>query len=292
MVEIDLSASQIERYHRDGFVVVEAMIDEHTTAMLKRRFEALFAGEFESGLEPDEVNWQHGSGSPRATRQICNAWKGDRHIARVILDPAIGRACARLGGWPGARINQDNVFWKPPGGSAVGFHQDSAYEDWVIPPDMVSCWIALDETTIDGGTVEYIRSSHQWGEADEIAEFHGPTDPTVEMREAADRAGVAAPEHVPIVVPAGSGTFHHGRVWHGSLANRGANDRRSLVAHCMSSQAVYHPERIGPIYSRYKRFGDDTMDESFFPVLWREDGYRSPFLDAYVTQRISWGGGE
>ncbi len=23
----------------------------------------------------------------------------------------------------------------------------------------------------------------------------------------------------------------------------------------------------------------DEMDESFFPILWREDGYRTPFLD-------------
>jgi hypothetical protein len=25
------------------------------------------------------------------------------------------------------------------------------------------------------------------------------------------------------------------------------------------------------------------MDESFFPVLWREDGYRTPWLDSYIT---------
>jgi hypothetical protein len=34
------------------------------------------------------------------------------------------------------------------------------------------------------------------------------------------------------------------------------------------------------MYSRYKRRGDDVMDESFFPILWTEDGYRTPFLDA------------
>ncbi|MEX2480996.1 MAG: hypothetical protein WD928_09060 [Gammaproteobacteria bacterium] len=50
-----------------------------------------------------------------------------------------------------------------------------------------------------------------------------------------------------------------------------------------------HPNYVGYIYSRYKRFGDDTMDESFFPILWREDGYRSPFIDPYVERRITWG---
>ena len=54
---------------------------------------------------------------------------------------------------------------------------------------------------------------------------------------------------------------------------------RSLVADCVSSAARFHPTAISAIYSRYKRHGDDTMDESFFPILWTADGYRTPFLD-------------
>jgi len=25
------------------------------------------------------------------------------------------------------------------------------------------------------------------------------------------------------------------------------------------------------------------MDESFFPILWRQDGYRTPWLDSYMA---------
>jgi hypothetical protein len=46
---------------------------------------------------------------------------------------------------------------------------------------------------------------------------------------------------------------------------------------------------VGYIYSRYKRFGDDTMDETFFPITWRSDGYRSPFIEPYCNRRIGWG---
>ena len=49
------------------------------------------------------------------------------------------------------------------------------------------------------------------------------------------------------------------------------------------------PTPTGYIYSRYKRFGDDTMDETFFPVTWRNDGYRSPFIEPYWARRIGWG---
>jgi phytanoyl-CoA hydroxylase len=62
------------------------------------------------------------------------------------------------------------------------------------------------------------------------------------------------------------------------------------VAHCMSSETKFHPGVTGAIYSRYQRFGDLDMDESHFPITWRADGYRSPFVDPYVDRRIGWGG--
>ena len=287
---INLSPQAITKFHDDGFVVFERIIDKDTVKMLRERYDFLFAGIFETGLEPDEVNWRQNRDGPDTTRQICNAWKSDRYVAQVVLHREVGRACATLGGWSGARINQDNLFWKPPGGSAVGFHQDSAYENWVIPSDMVSCWIALDDTATNGGSVTYIRGSHRWGESAIAENFHAPHEPLKEMHDAARRAGITQPDHVELVVPAGGGAFHHGWIWHGSRENNRSNPRRSIVAHCMASETRYHPRNIGPVYSRYKRFGDGEMDESFFPILWRNDGYRSPHLDQYIKREIGWGG--
>ena len=69
---------------------------------------------------------------------------------------------ARLAGWPGARIVQDNVIWKPPAARSLGFHRDNAYLAWYTPTEMFSCWIALDDTTAAGGTMELARGSHHW----------------------------------------------------------------------------------------------------------------------------------
>jgi ectoine hydroxylase-related dioxygenase (phytanoyl-CoA dioxygenase family) len=288
--EFELSDRQIEAFDQDGFVVVERLIDPALATEALARYEDLFGGTFETGLYPDEWNWRAGASPPELTRQICNAWKSDRSIAQVVLRADIGRACARLGGWPGARLSQDNVLWKPPGGKALGFHQDSSYEQWAVPCEWVSCWIALEDTTAAQGTVEYVRGSHRWSRKwGMIEQFHGPDDPQAELRQAAAANGVE-PEIVPVEVPAGGGAFHHGWTWHGSNVNRSARPRRSLVAHCMSSEARFHPDTVGYLYSRYKRFGDDTMDESFFPVTWRADGYRSAFLDPYLERRVGWAG--
>lgn len=279
----ELSAEEIARFEADGFLILDRFIDPAVAARAAARFEDLFRGRFETGLYPDEWNWQEGRDPPDRTRQICNGWKSDRTIASVVLAAEVGRACATLAGWPGARLAQDNVIWKPPGAKPLGFHQDNSYNRWIVPPEMLTCWIALDATSAAGGTIEYVRSSHKWHEAPPIERFHAPEDYRKELKEAAARIGVV-PELVPVEVPPGGAAFHHGWTWHGSDTNRSDRPRRSAIAHCMSSAARFHPTQVSYIYSRYKRVGDEEMDESFFPVLWREDGYRTPFLDEYMSR--------
>jgi ectoine hydroxylase-related dioxygenase (phytanoyl-CoA dioxygenase family) len=282
MARITLNSAQLEAFDRDGFVIVENVLEPAEIEAARSRIEPLFAGKFETGLYPDEWNWKTGKDRPDVTRQICNAWKSDRTIAAIVLRPDVGKACATLRGWPGARMNQDNVIWKPPGTKPLGFHQDDSYQQWIDPPELMTCWITLDDTRADQGTIEYVRGSHRWPVAPPIKQFHAPDDPLEDMRVAAVGAGIKDPEIVPIVVRAGSAVFHHGQTWHGSRDNRGSAPRRSVIAHCASSTAKFHPTNIGYVYGRYKRAGTLEMDESFFPIMWREDGYRTPWLDAFI----------
>ena len=71
------------------------------SAHLASRFAPLFRGEFETGLYPDEWNWREGRDAGDLTRQICNAWKSDRGVARAVLHPLhrpVVRAASRLAG--------------------------------------------------------------------------------------------------------------------------------------------------------------------------------------------------
>ncbi len=280
------SDSARRQFEADGFLVRDRLIDLDRIPSLHQAFEDLFNGRFETGVPPDEVNWQYETGDPSRTRQICNGWKANREIARTVLDEDIGRAIAGLSGWPGVRIMIDNVLWKPAGTKSLGFHQDSAYLSWYRPSDLLTCWIALDDTTSDGGTLEFVRGSHRWTKSQPEGEFHAPQDYRAPMRAAAEREGVE-PDINYVEVKAGGGSFHHGWTWHGSGPNQGKNPRRAIVLHAMRSDVEYRPEHfgdgIGPIYSRYKRLADNQIDENFFPVLWREDGYRTPGLDAFLN---------
>ena len=279
-------ASDKKRFDEDGFLVVDRLIQTDRIPILHQAFDDLFEGKFETGVRPDEVNWQQSSGDPKLTRQICNGWKANREIARVVLNAELGQAIAELAGWPGARIMIDNVIWKPPGTKSLGYHQDSSYLAWFKPSDLLTCWIALDDTSAEGGTMELVRGSHRWALSEPEGEFHAPDDYRLPMRKAAQKAGIE-PEIAYIEVPAGGGSFHHGWTWHGSGPNTASHPRRSLVLHAMRSDVEYVPahfdQGIGPIYSRYKRLGDNQLDENYFPILWRQDGYRTAQIDDFLS---------
>jgi hypothetical protein len=88
----------LEKYHytsfrQDGFVVVPNFVSMSLVEEVRDRFDPLFRGEFETGIQPDEWNWQHGKSDPSFTRQICNGWKADGTIARLVLSQEVGKAC-------------------------------------------------------------------------------------------------------------------------------------------------------------------------------------------------------
>ena len=274
------SGEQVEAFARDGFLIVEeGLLSERALDLLRERYERLFDGEYETGIRPDEVNWVPGRDPEDRTRQLCNAWKSDDVVAAQVLSERIGRLAARLAGYRGVRILQDNVLWKPPGTKAIGFHQDSSYADYLVPPEMITCWLSLHDTTADAGPLEFVRGSHRWPKSPpERTQFHAPDDWLAGPRAAAPNEDDL--DVVPVVVKAGGGSFHHGLTWHGSAPNTNASvARMALVSHMIPVATRFHETNVDVTYSRYRRRGDLSLDESFFPVMFDESGYRTPWLD-------------
>ena len=48
---------------------------------MRERFHRCFEHEWETGLAPDEVNYDPATTPPDRTRQLCNVWKADRTLA-------------------------------------------------------------------------------------------------------------------------------------------------------------------------------------------------------------------
>ena len=277
-----LGETEIERFRRDGFVIVERFLPDDRIAALRDSFPKLFAGRFDTGVYPDEWYWREGMSLPDVTRHMANAWKADLVVARLALSADLGRAACRLTGWSGARLGQDTIWWKAPRTKPIAHHQDSSFMDFLDPAVTVTCWVTLDETHAEAGALEYAPGSHLWPLTALPDAFHGPDDYRGQMKAAAHAAGVAVPEPVVIEVPAGSCVFHAGEIWHGSGPNTtGDRMRRSIGLHMLPEQARFSDRAGGYIYRRYQRTGDSTLDESFFPVLWSSEGRRTAWIDRY-----------
>ncbi|MBW4695780.1 MAG: phytanoyl-CoA dioxygenase family protein [Lyngbya sp. HA4199-MV5] len=290
---ISLTQAQLHQFHEDGFLIVENLLEEALVDRLVKRVEPLFSGEFETGVYPDEWYWNPSLGLPGASGQMSNVWKSDRAFASVILAAKIGEIGAAVGGWKGSRLLSDSLWMKPYGASETTLHQDSMYSFYHTPQELVTCWIALSHAVKGASTIEYVRGSHRWMLSGAVPEFHAPSRSyRWEMEQAAERAGVGKPEVLELEMKPGSCAFHHGHMWHGSGKNQMPDViRRSLVMAYIPAESRFQPTGSyvpgGYIAGRYKRFGDDTMDESFFPIVWQEDGYRTPFLTGYCKDALA-----
>lgn len=64
-------------------------LDAPALEQMRSRFERLFDGEYETGIEPDEVKWV--LDPVDVTRQMCNTWKSDRMFTRHLPSERTGR---------------------------------------------------------------------------------------------------------------------------------------------------------------------------------------------------------
>lgn len=277
-----ITEADITHFRRDGFLIIERFLSDERVVALRDSFPKLFAGRFDTGVYPDEWYWRDGMSLPDATRHMANAWKSDLTVAKLALSADVGQAAARLTGWSGVRLGQDTIWWKVPKTKSIAHHQDSSFMDFLDPAQTVTCWVTLDDTHRDAGTLEYVPGSHLWPLTPLPEAFHGQEDYRAQMKAAAAAVCVEPPAPIFIEVPAGSCVFHAGEIWHGSGPNTtGDRMRRSIGVHMVPADAQFSDRPGGYIYRRYQRTDDPKLDESFFPVLWSKSAGRTAWLDSY-----------
>ena len=174
----------------------------------------------------------------------------------IFVAPRIGEIACDLMGWDdGARLGQDDLLWKPPGGSEVAYHQDGDYISNQFEPrenNSVTVWLALDDCDEETGVVEYVEGSHLWPDdggdgSATSADFHGSSDYQAALKRAAARAGIdesAIPTPTRVPVKAGDAIFHHQAVWHGSARNASTHrPRRALGVHLVRKDVEWRRDR-------------------------------------------------
>ena len=215
----------IERYRRDGYVVVEGLLDDVTRQRMKQVLAELIERARGVATHDDVYDLEptHSPAQPRV-RRIKKPHLVHPVFADFMRSPKLLAVLSALLGPSGVRLHGSKLNLKAPEyGSPVEWHQD-----WAFYPhtndDLLAVGVLLDDATDQNGPLLVLPGSHRGPTHDHHGSdghFCGAIDPA---RHPLDFGSAAA-----LTAPAGSCSFHHVRAVHGSAENRSAHSRNLLL---------------------------------------------------------------
>ena len=250
-----ISDEDVQRYHRDGYLVVPDVLSaqdiddlRHVTDDLVEQSRQATAHTGVFDLEPG-----HSAAQPRVRRIKSPHLQHDAY-ARMVRHPGIVAVLCRLWG-PNVRFDTSKLNLKAAGfGSPVEWHQD-----WAFYPhtndDLAAVGIMLDDFTPDNGSMLVIPGSHTGPVYDHNTNgvFVGGIDPST--------SGIDFSKAVMCTGRAGSITVHHARLLHGSSANISGRPRRFLLHQYRAGDAwpIVHMPASWEAWTSLLVAGEETL---------------------------------
>lgn len=276
---------EIARFQRDGYYVSRPIFSPEDLARTIAAQDRFYTGDHQHPLpsgSPFEV-----AVKPGLRKHDYAAFTLD-DLWAVISHPAIAGIAAALTGADGIRFWHDQLLFKPPkapSGDAdallkVGYHTDRGYWRTCTSSDMITAWVPLTDITQAMGPLTVVPGSHRWG-ADDSEDLDGNFF-TNDDDDLIDRIKTEADgQAVPLLLKAGTVSFHHCRLVHGSPANVSDQARRSIAVHMQPSDNRFRrwirgngkvAEHANDSRVRHVDGVPDYTDPGWCPVLWPRSG--------------------
>lgn len=217
-----ITPQQIEQYHNEGYFILESAIPDEALNALRdecmRHIDMADKAMEAKGVKTEGINHykkryfiaDRGMDSPIMTKFLFSQLMAD--IGKATLGDNV------------YLFNEQYVVKAAESDSKFAWHQDSGYIGHYHKP-YLSCWCALDDMSIENGTV-YVLPYHRDGRnsTDELID-HIVEDGTN------DKIGYHGDDPgEPAIVPAGSIVVFSSRTFHRSGANSTDHYRRSYLA--------------------------------------------------------------
>jgi ectoine hydroxylase-related dioxygenase (phytanoyl-CoA dioxygenase family) len=277
-VHYKVTPADIEEYREKGYWISPKLISDERIAELREEIERLFRG------ERDGHGWYFEEQpalpeDPRALHRVVNAWWVNDAIRGMVADAGLGEIAGRLMGVSGTRLWSDQAIVKPGiGGDAasdsgnIGWHQDAAY--WHMSSNydnMVTAWIALQDTDLPIGGMRTLAGSHKWGLVENsTAFFEKDLD---SQRKAFSQSVNGEWIDEPCVLRAGEASFHHSLCFHGSGPNLTKDPRMSVIGHYMPDTTTFRATgkfmRVLHLLGPHPEPGM-PLQEPAFPSVWTD----------------------
>ncbi|MEX0887304.1 MAG: phytanoyl-CoA dioxygenase family protein [Phycisphaeraceae bacterium] len=224
----DLPAEQVTTYRERGFLHPVDLLTPDQIQALRDALDRM--------TDPAYPHAEHLAGPRGGDTPVVHflgAWLVEPAYHDLVFNPRVTTACAQLLGTNQVRFLHDQLFYKPPRhGGVVAWHQDYSYWKRTTPPGHLTCYIALDDTTLDNGCMQTIPGSHRWPLLEQATLIGDESDmDAIKAQLTPDQ--LAAFEPAPIELKAGQCSFHDCMTVHGSYPNRSDRPRRGVVLNYM-----------------------------------------------------------
>ena len=223
--EHQLSEAQLAQFDRDGFLPGVQVLDEVQIEALRAELAELVAPDHAGRELWYEYHSNESSDPGTVLFHALGAWRLRPALHDILWHPALVVPAAQLLNGP-VRFWHDQLFCKPARhGGVVAWHQDYSYWTRTKPMAHLTCWIGLDDATVENGCVHYIPGSHRWSLLPKTV-LAGGMEAIKEILTPPQREAF---QPVACELQAGQAVFHHPLTLHGSFANASPRPRRAVV---------------------------------------------------------------
>ncbi len=227
-----------EAFLRYGYVQFDGLLGKGEVENLLRLYDRFLEGSIDVGCMRSDL----GSGSDRKNgiKENITQIMWPSEFVPVLHDTAAYQNALRV---VQKLLGEDMAFdfdmlidKAPHSGTPTPWHQDCAY--WPDLPDKraVSCWIALDEATLDNGCMWFAPGSHEQELRPHRAAGKGGGALECDGSEEGAEAIPLAP---------GSCTFHGGQTLHYSRGNTSVGHRRALILNFRPADMIRLERELG-----------------------------------------------
>jgi ectoine hydroxylase-related dioxygenase (phytanoyl-CoA dioxygenase family) len=257
-----LTQEQVDFYHDNGYLAGIRLLDDVQIETLRSELDELTNPDHKARELFYEYNSNESSNPATVLFHALGAWRILPGLHDVLWNPAFVMAATQLLNSP-VRFWHDQIFYKPAKhGGVVAWHQDYSYWTRTKPMAHLSCWIGLDDSTVDNGCVHYVPGSHNW----DLLPVTGLADDMNAIQSVLSDEQKNEFKPVAAELKKGEASFHHPLMVHGSFENRTNRPRRAIVLNVFADgvcSASDEPLLEGvPIIARGER-----MNGQFFPLL-------------------------
>ena len=226
-----LSQAQVASFWENGFLVVGKVLEDELIEEMRTEYDDEFAlgrsGErpvrnlavFEDDHDHDEEEGE------QEMLQFMQISEHNVQFHKLIYHQGLLNIIEDVIG-PNIQLFHNQALYKPPHhGGPIFWHQDNAY--WrCLPPNLVSCWLTLDDVDLHNGAMQFIPGSHLRPMIHDQAQG---SDVLLDMGKLVDDN-----EAVVGDLPAGGITLHHCQTLHRTAPNTTDRQRRALAIHYMT----------------------------------------------------------